>query len=341
MGQENNIKTATLPLQEITTVDPTSLVNTYADDLVSGLFEDVDRLLDGDETVLTQIEAEPGDAPPSLDVDAEATTLDPADPSAKALALAETPAEDGSESGSLVSPDAAPNSRVEAPQKSRLGKLFDRFLMTTTVFSLLGILGFVIYSYQRGADWLNLATNTGTETAPSQSDVEFLEYLDRSLEVIAKKVERNAESEASVDPIPDVSVLPASPPLLPPLTPAPTAGGLMNPSPGRVNVIERVYIPYQTSQPSVPQIPQTAQVPQGTTLPQAQPPLPATSHVLVGLLELGDRSAALFEINGVSQRVYLGEPIASSGWSLVSVSSDEARIRRNGEVRSIYIGQQF
>jgi Tfp pilus assembly protein PilP len=62
---------------------------------------------------------------------------------------------------------------------------------------------------------------------------------------------------------------------------------------------------------------------------------------MVGILELGDRSAALFEINGVSQRVYIGERIGNSGWSLVSVSNQEAVIRRNGEVRSIFIGQRF
>jgi hypothetical protein len=61
----------------------------------------------------------------------------------------------------------------------------------------------------------------------------------------------------------------------------------------------------------------------------------------VGVLELGDRSAALFDINGIPQRVYIGEAIGSAGWSLVSVSREEVRIRRNGEVRSIYIGQEF
>jgi Tfp pilus assembly protein PilP len=65
------------------------------------------------------------------------------------------------------------------------------------------------------------------------------------------------------------------------------------------------------------------------------------NHVLVGVLELGDRSAALFDINGVSQRVYIGERIGNAGWTLVSVSSQEVVIRRNGEVRSIYIGQSF
>jgi hypothetical protein len=61
----------------------------------------------------------------------------------------------------------------------------------------------------------------------------------------------------------------------------------------------------------------------------------------VGVLELGDRSAALFEVDGVPQRVYIGERIGSGGWSLVSVANEEAIIRRNGEVRTLYIGQQF
>jgi hypothetical protein len=58
-------------------------------------------------------------------------------------------------------------------------------------------------------------------------------------------------------------------------------------------------------------------------------------------LELGDRSAALFEVNGTAQRIELGEAIGASGWTLVSVSNQEALIRRNGEVRSVYVGQTF
>ncbi|NET59129.1 MAG: hypothetical protein F6K47_24195 [Symploca sp. SIO2E6] len=73
------------------------------------------------------------------------------------------------------------------------------------------------------------------------------------------------------------------------------------------------------------------------------PPAPAAQHTLVGLIELEapDPSAALFAINGVTQRFKLGEAIGTSGWTLVSVNNKEAIIRRNGEVRSVYIGQQF
>lgn len=69
--------------------------------------------------------------------------------------------------------------------------------------------------------------------------------------------------------------------------------------------------------------------------------VPGVVKKLVGVLELGDRSAALIEINGVAQRYRIGESIATSGWTLVEVSKDQAVIRRNGEVRSVFIGQNF
>ncbi|MEA5603108.1 hypothetical protein [Nostoc sp. UHCC 0252] len=67
----------------------------------------------------------------------------------------------------------------------------------------------------------------------------------------------------------------------------------------------------------------------------------APSNTLEGLLELGNKSAALFKIDGVTRRVNMGESIGQSGWTLVEVSNGEAVIRRNGEVRSIYAGQKL
>ncbi|MEO1428169.1 MAG: hypothetical protein AAFS12_01335 [Cyanobacteria bacterium J06632_19] len=69
--------------------------------------------------------------------------------------------------------------------------------------------------------------------------------------------------------------------------------------------------------------------------------VPTSAHVLEGLLELGEQSAALFKVNGVSRRVQKGETIGASGWTLVDVANGEAIIRRNGEVRSIFAGQKF
>lgn len=65
------------------------------------------------------------------------------------------------------------------------------------------------------------------------------------------------------------------------------------------------------------------------------------SHTLEGLLELGNKSVALFQVDGVTRRIKIGEGIGSSGWTLVDVSNGEAVVRRNGEVRSIYAGQKL
>ena len=68
---------------------------------------------------------------------------------------------------------------------------------------------------------------------------------------------------------------------------------------------------------------------------------PTSNHVLVGVLNLGSRSAALFNIDGTSQRAYVGDRIGVSDWTLVSVNGQDVQVRRDGEVRSIYIGQRF
>lgn len=68
---------------------------------------------------------------------------------------------------------------------------------------------------------------------------------------------------------------------------------------------------------------------------------PRSELALVGVLNLGDRSAALFEVDGSSQRAYVGDRIGLSNWTLVGVNGKDVMIRRNDEVRSVYIGQRF
>ncbi|HEY9633527.1 MAG TPA: hypothetical protein V6D14_08985 [Coleofasciculaceae cyanobacterium] len=85
--------------------------------------------------------------------------------------------------------------------------------------------------------------------------------------------------------------------------------------------------------------PPPSQVPESSQIPQSS--AAAARHTLVGLLELGEQSAALFEVNGITQRINVGEAIGASGWTLVSVANQEAVVRRNGEVRSVYVGQKF
>jgi Tfp pilus assembly protein PilP len=83
-----------------------------------------------------------------------------------------------------------------------------------------------------------------------------------------------------------------------------------------------------------------------TPNPIAQSPNPKQStanagYSLVGLMESGDKSAALFEINGVTQRINLGEEIGVSGWNLLSISDQQAVVSKRGEIHSIYVGNEL
>ncbi|MBW4461388.1 MAG: hypothetical protein KME47_14290 [Nodosilinea sp. WJT8-NPBG4] len=341
MSQEESRSTATLPPEEPTPVDPDTLVTTYADSLITELFDDVDKILDGDEDALASVEAAPEPASTAIAPFVE-TTAEPVDPPA-----ADAPLAPLSTDLDFFRADNANAAPPAAPTKTRFGKLFDRMLLSITALSLLGMGGLLWFSQ---GNRFSLGRSS-VETAAQQSDEEFLAYLQRSLEVIAGKVERGEVGTTTVAGQAPGGVAVPTPPMLPPLGAGGTVGSLGS---GPVNVIERVYIPYQTAQqprPGAPGAPVLVPQPRvGAASPVApvapaapsQAPVAANPiHGLVGILELGDRSAALFEISGVSQRVYIGERIGSSGWSLVSVSNEEVVIRRNGEVRSIFIGQRF
>ncbi len=325
-----------------TVMNPAGMVSTYADTLMGSLFGDLERLLDGDETALAAVEEELK-APPSPDEAALQPLPTPA--------AAPDPSQDGALAAPVTAlvPAVEPPTTPDAPTKTRLGLWLDRLLLACTACSLAGVVALLWFG-QRPESTPPSDSAADSAALAGQSDTEFLAYLQRSLDAIEQQVAQ-AQTE-----VPQAQALLPNGALLPP-------GGLPSPSqgsnlglPGRINVIERVYIPYQATPPALPTTPPSlgnppttgalpampvAPAPGGRAATPSQPAAPVVNHVLVGVLELGDRSAALFEINGVSQRVYIGERIGNAGWSLVSVSNQEAVVRRNGEVRSIYIGQQF
>jgi hypothetical protein len=96
-----------------------------------------------------------------------------------------------------------------------------------------------------------------------------------------------------------------------------------------------------TPEISLQALPNLDTAPAVTAPPVATAPTAVSVSILRGTLEFGERSAALFDIDGVPRRVYVGESIGSSGWTLGEVSQDSVTIRRNGEVRSIGVGQQL
>jgi hypothetical protein len=137
--------------------------------------------------------------------------------------------------------------------------------------------------------------------------------------------------------------LPQVPPITAKVSPPETAKNL----PTKVQTVtksaQEKVLTATVKPPIKPQLPTIAppKLPTAPTTVQKQVSLPSYSAELEGLLELGNKSAALFKIDGVTRQISLGESIGSSGWTLVEVANGEAIIRRNGEVRSIYAGQKL
>jgi len=217
------------------------------------------------------------------------------------------------------------------------------------------------------------SSNSGSSAMATASpeDEGFLTYLDQSLGGIVRQQPENDEPLAGVsvekrDPLgpakassalaatpfsganplllaPPVNVpTAASPPLLP-LAPVQTAPIRLS-APPPAAPVQAVPQPLPATESPAPSssapnsaAPDPAAAPKDRVIPNISP----SPHVLVGLLQLGDRSAAIFEFDDGARRIRIGDAIGSSGWSLVSISQDEAVIRRNGDVRSIYIGQRI
>jgi Tfp pilus assembly protein PilP len=66
-----------------------------------------------------------------------------------------------------------------------------------------------------------------------------------------------------------------------------------------------------------------------------------TSYTLVGVLESGDRSSALFTENGLTQRIQVGERVGSSNWILTGVENQKAILSDQGKTRYLEVGQKF
>ena len=64
-------------------------------------------------------------------------------------------------------------------------------------------------------------------------------------------------------------------------------------------------------------------------------------YTLIGIVELGKRSAALFKVNGLTKRIWVGEELNNKGWILDSVVNQKAKITRQGETRYLSVGEKF
>jgi hypothetical protein len=176
----------------------------------------------------------------------------------------------------------------------------------------------------------------------SQEDQKFIAYLQSSLAIIDRQGQTS-----SPDPNPAAKNNPS--PVVP-VPPAPPANLPVNNTP---QIIERIYVPVypQTPETTAKLVPVT---PSNTDI--SAPPLPAASQVnrpvaaviptnnqvkntLVGVMDLGDRSTALFDNKGITTRISPGEFI--NGWTLVEVGNQQVILSRNGQTKVLEVGQSF
>ncbi|GCA95218.1 hypothetical protein [Microcystis aeruginosa] len=176
----------------------------------------------------------------------------------------------------------------------------------------------------------------------SQEEQKFIAYLQSSLAIIDRQGQTS-----SPDPDPDPQNNPSPVARVPP---PPPANLPVNNTP---QIIERIYVPVY------PQTPETAAkiAPVTPANPDiSAPPLPAAPQVnrplaaviptnnqvkntLVGVMDLGDQSSALFDNKGITMRISPGEFI--NGWTLVEVGSQQVILSRNGQTKVLEVGQSF
>ena len=171
----------------------------------------------------------------------------------------------------------------------------------------------------------------GRHVTLSQSEVEFIDYMERSLssldrEMAAKKADADEEKVVYV-PVYTPKDRTPEPVVQPQPTPQPEVASSFG-------------------IPAPPPLPTPAVVPESTSSPSpsADPVItqPAIKHTLTGILDLGvGKSAALIKVNGQTRQFAPGETVSNSGWILESITSQAVTISDRGQIRSIAVGESF
>ncbi|MFP4300189.1 MAG: hypothetical protein ACLFT0_20455 [Spirulinaceae cyanobacterium] len=337
----------TTPGSSSSPIQPWS-VEREADRLMDDLFSDLDSLLDG----ANQLPTEPAQpdyvclkpvAIPSLDLTPSPVTE-----------------ETITESAPPPNPSPAPKTSP-APKKRGIGRYLDKILFGVAFTSFLAVLGWLIVEGKIDIQRF-LPQSAPSSSLPQDAvatsgeiDPEFVNYMLRSLELIENQPQTGQALPAAPGTVDPVTGNPTAPqvqwvpyPVYIPYNPGEnsTASSLLPPPPAtNSNPTPQAQASPQTETPATPQpqaSPSPANPPQTPEPSPAVAPLPSKLHTLVGVIELGDGStAALFKIDNTTQRIGEGEPIGDSGWTLVSAANQNAVVRRNGEVRSVYVGQEF
>ncbi|MFB6275757.1 MAG: hypothetical protein ABEI32_06365 [Halothece sp.] len=259
--------------------------------------------------------------------------------------------------------------RKETDQVPLWIRHLDKIVFSSSCSLFLGILFFL----QKEEKWAGfnltqlsnqISLSKSSNPPAIDSNQKFLSYMERALAEINREKKRAEQPEPKKQPIQPVqpvqprqspqrnqstvvSSLPALPPP-PPATQQPTAAPTPSPtntapSPPANNFTKaNSSATSETKQnpspsPSTKEATNVSPSPEANATAEKTTPLP--NYTLVGLLELGDHSAALLKMKETTQRVMLGETIPGSNWKLVSIANQKATFEKNSQKKSMSVGQ--
>jgi hypothetical protein len=344
----------------------------YASGLMDELFGEVDGILDG--SLIPPSEPLKVSAPPEpkahINLDFAAFLSTPVTERAAMMADLST---NGAPPATIpqdreITPAPTETVRIQARQESY--GLFEKLLIFVGCSSAMAAM--VIWLGSQGTIGRMVAairgtTETAAVTPPSNpSDSKFADYMGKSLDSIdnKNKVSSGLQSMPALATMPTVKVpgstsatssqpsiiiggsgLPK--PKVPVMTPGVSMPSVPTPAPAQntleqtvaklSNLVDRMSRPVATAPIAAAPVVRNASAPGMAVAPAA----PAPERTLKGILGNGDRSAVMFELNGVTKNYEKGEKIGNSGWVLIRVESGNAIVRRNGEVRTLSVGQRI
>lgn len=211
----------------------------------------------------------------------------------------------------------------QSSSRSYFGKILFALACSYCLFAFWWLFG------HQGSNILTALTG-GKQIVLAKSDVEFINYMERSLDSINRKITAN-KLDSGQDGIVYV-------PMYTPATPKPQIASNNLPT---ITQPEPVVPPLKI--PAPPPLPAPTSIPDSSSIEVATNVQPTKhTHTLMGILELGEnQSAALVKVQGKTRRVWLGQEIGNSGWVLDSIENQNAKISTQGQVRSISVGETF
>lgn len=325
-------------------------VDSYADGLMDELFEDVEDVLDrGISLPVEPLRAAPRPNRAKISVPFVNET-----PFSLANAIAHRQAtwQGSTATDSLIR--QVPGQLTAVPAKP--ARPVQRLLLLTT--GAAAVTAFAVWGVTHGWGQRLLAIGnpptviSAPAPAPVSADSQFSDYMQRSLEAITRVATSPSPAPGAKLPI-AVTAAPTplstlARPALAPMPAGPVQVSINDPTRNELtqilaqlnSVLQRLYP--AANQAAAPPTPPIRISPLQSPIAAVTIP-PALQRTLTGVLQAQnpDQSAALFEMNGVTQRYYPGESIGTSGWILVEVKNNQAVIRRNGDVKTIEAGQKL